>query len=194
MLLISYGTIVHLLQPGNQCWHVTSNSTPDGVWVSLVFPLCSFLFSRILFNIKNQSRILHSITYCVSLDSFHLRQLSVFFFFYDTEFGRILVNYAVECPSSGLCDVFLVVRLVLWVLRKNIIAIKGPFYSITSVAPSNNMSYHWWCQLDHFINIVFAKLLCCNGTPPSHILFLGSEVPVQPTLKEEGGDLNSQHW
>lgn len=47
LMLTSHITMVHFPGLGKQLWSIVVNLTLDFIWLSLVFPLTSFTYSRI---------------------------------------------------------------------------------------------------------------------------------------------------
>lgn len=88
--------------------------------------------------------------------------------------------------KRGLSDVFLTIRLRLWVLRRKTTEVKCHSHHLILRIHTINMTYHCWCfDLDHCWGSVFqvSPLWSCSFCSLS-ILYSKEVTSVQPICKE----------
>lgn len=87
--------------------------------------------------------------------------------------------------DSKLSDVFLMIRVQLWVWERMTTEEKCHLHHIISRVCTMSMIYDIDVDLDHLAEIVFAGFLHCKVTlyPPFCTIFFGGSCEVRLTLK-----------
>ena len=147
--------MVHMLQLKN--WYIITTWSLYFIQISLHFTECPFsvIGSNIIFN-------LHISLECTWLWQFLTLSLFLMTLTVLKNTDQVFYNMSLYWDLS---DVFLMIRLGLWVLGRKTTEVKCHFHHILSRAHTTNRTYHCGCYLGHLAEVVFVRFLYCKVIP-----------------------------